>query len=130
MDELSDTTSNSQRLTVVGEFLLDRETIRVWRGNKPLKLSMRQFRLMDVFMRHSGKPLSRKALKELVWGPESSIDEATVNTEIAKLRRAIGGRRRDTPIQTVRKVGFVFEAPKRRASSNQKLVDIDNESRP
>jgi DNA-binding response OmpR family regulator len=48
MDELKDTTEpEPQRLIIVGEFLLDWETIRVWRGNKPLQLSLRQFRLMD-----------------------------------------------------------------------------------
>ena len=101
MDELTNTTGRAlHHLTVVGEFLLDRETIRVWRGNKALQLSMRQFRLLDVFMRHPGEPLSRSALKELVWGPESTIEEATVDAEIVRLRRAIGGRKRDMPIRT------------------------------
>ena len=117
MDEFTDTTGRAlHHLTVVGEFLLDRETIRVWRGNKALQLSMRQFRLLDVFMRHPGEPLSRSALKELVWGPESTIEEATVDAEIVRLRRAIGGRKRDMPIRTARKLGYVFEVPRRRAS--------------
>src|SRR4249919_235672 len=120
MDEFADTTGRAlHHLTVVGEYLLDRETIRVWRGNKALQLSMRQFRLLDVFMRHPGEPLSRRALKELVWGPESTIEEATVDAEIVRLRRAIGGRKRDIPIRTARKVGYVFEIPKRRASSEK-----------
>jgi two-component system phosphate regulon response regulator PhoB len=126
MDESTDTTGRApHHLTVVGEFLLDRETIRVWRGSKALQLSMRQFRLLDVFMRHPGRPLSRRALKELVWGPESMIEEATVDAEIVRLRRAIGGRKRDMPIRTVRKLGYVFENPKRRASSKRKLSIAD-----
>jgi DNA-binding response OmpR family regulator len=131
MDEFTDTTRAAlQHLTVVGEFLLDRETIRVWRGNKALQLSMRQFRLLDVFMRHPGEPLSRRALKELVWGPESTIEEATVDAEIVRLRRAIGGRKRDMPIRTARKLGYVFEIPKRRTSSKRKLSTSDIEGRP
>ena len=131
MDEFTDTTRAAlQHLTVVGEFLLDRETIRVWRGSKALQLSMRQFRLLDVFMRHPGEPLSRRALKEFVWGPESTIEEATVDAEILRLRRAIGGRKRDMPIRTARKLGYVFEIPKRRASSKRKLSTSDIEGRP
>lgn len=103
-----------EHLTVVGEFLIDRETLRAWRGSKSLQLSMRQFRLLDVFMRHAGEPLSRRLLKELVWGFESTIEENTVDAEIMQLRRAIGGRRREAPIRTVRKLGYVFESPKRR----------------
>jgi two-component system, OmpR family, phosphate regulon response regulator PhoB len=117
MDEFTDTTGRAlHHLTVVGEFLLDRETIRVWRGNKALQLSMRQFRLLEVFMRHPGEALSRSALKEFVWGPGSTIEEATVDAEIVRLRRAIGGRKRDMPIRTARKLGYVFEVPRRRAS--------------
>jgi len=131
MDEFTDTTRAAlQHLTVVGEFLLDRETIRVWRGSKALQLSMRQFRLLDVFMRHPGEPLSRRALKEFVWGPESTIEEATVDAEILRLRRAIGGRKRDMPIRTARKLGYVFEIPKRRTSSKRKLSTSDIEGRP
>lgn len=131
MDELTNTTGPAlQHLTVVGEFLLDRETIRVWRANKPLQVSMKQFRMLDVFMRHAGEPVSLTALKELVWGPESTIEEATVAAEIVRLRRAIGGRKREAPIRTVRKLGYVFEIPKRRASPKRKLPASDNESRP
>ena len=131
MDDFTDTTGTAlNHLTVVGEFLLDRETIRVWRGNKALQLSMRQFRLLDVFLRHPGQPLSRKALKEFVWGSESTIEEATVDAEIVRLRRAIGGRKRDMPIRTARKLGYMFELPKRRAISKQKLSTSDIERRP
>jgi two-component system phosphate regulon response regulator PhoB len=91
---------------------------------------MRQFRLLDVFMRHPGEPLSRRALKELVWGPESTIEEATVDAEIVRLRRAIGGRKRDMPIRTARKLGYVFEIPKCRTSSKRKLLTSDIEGRP
>jgi DNA-binding winged helix-turn-helix (wHTH) protein len=55
MDQVKTATGEGLgHLTVVGEFLLDRETIRVWRGDKPLKLSTRQFRLLDVFMQRPG----------------------------------------------------------------------------
>ena len=131
MEEIPGTSGPTQlHLTVVGEFLLDRETIRVWRGDKPLKLSMRQFRLLDVFMGRAGQPLSRKLLKELVWGPDSIIGEATVDAEIVKLRRAIGAGKREAPIQTVRKLGYVFDTPERRAAVEQKLSTSGGESRP
>ena len=130
MNELADSTGRELRhLTVVGDFLLNRETIRVWRGSKALQLSMRQFRLLDVFMRHPGEPFSLKVLKDLVWGIESSVEEATVATEIMRLRRAIGGRKRDAPIRTVRKLGYVFEPPKRRAAIKQGLSISDASTR-
>jgi two-component system, OmpR family, phosphate regulon response regulator PhoB len=130
MGEIATTNGDSlDHLTVVGEFLLDRETIRVWRGDKPLKLSMKQFRLMDAFMRRPGEPVSRKMLKDLAWGPESTVSESTVDAEIVRLRRAIGGRKRDMPVRTARKLGYVFEIPKRRAQSKRTLSTPDVEER-
>ena len=118
MDERVDPAESAphQYLVVVGEFLLDRETIRVWRADKPLKLSLRQFRLMELFMQHARQPLSRRTIKEAVWGAESTIEEATVDAEIVRLRRAIGGRKREAPIRTVRSLGYVFEVRRRRAA--------------
>ena len=130
MDDFRDRAGPSrQYLTVVGEFLLDRETIRVWRGNRPLQISMRQFRLLDVFMRHAGEPLSLSTLKELIWGPGSTIEEATVAAEIMRLRRAIGGRRRESPIRTVRKLGYVFEASRRSAATRERPFISDASTR-
>ena len=131
MDELTDTTELPlPNLVVVGEFLLDRETIRVWRGNKPLQISIRQFRLLDIFMCQPGEPVSLRTLKELVWGSDSTIENATVAAEIARLRRAIGGRKRDAPIRTVRNRGYVFEAHRPRTGNKPKAATADVEKRP
>ena len=98
------------RQTVVGEFLLDRETIRVWRKDEPLQLSMRQFRLLDVFMQQPDKPFSFGELKDAVWGPSSSVQDGTVVAEVARLRRAIGYRSGTNPTKSVRGIGFLFES--------------------
>ena len=109
--------------TVVGDFLLDRQTIRVWRKDKPLKLSMRQFRLMDVFIQRPGQPISRQILKDLVWGSEATVSLASVDAEIVHLRRAIGGRMASSPIRTVRGLGYVFILPRLRRNSRKTSVD-------
>ena len=67
-------------------------------------------------MQHAQHPLSRRAIKEAVWGTESTVEEATVDAEIVRLRRAIGGRKREAPIRTVRSLGYVFEVRRRRAA--------------
>jgi two-component system, OmpR family, phosphate regulon response regulator PhoB len=96
--------------TVVGEFRLDRETIRVWRKDKPLQLSMRQFRLLDLFMRRPDTPFSFQELRLAVWGDSSAIADGTVASEVARLRRALGFRYGKNPLKAVRGIGFLFEA--------------------
>ena len=110
MDDFVASSPNSPpRQIAVGEFLLDRDTIRVWRKNKPLQLSMRQFRLIEVFMQRPGTAFSFQELRLAVWGSSSTIEDATVVSEIGRLRKAIGYRYGKNPIKTVRGVGFMFE---------------------
>jgi two-component system phosphate regulon response regulator PhoB len=126
MEERIDTGSRGPQdhLLVVGDFILDRETIRVWRGEKPLTLSLRQFHLMELFLRHPNQPLSRGVIKEAIWGAQSNIEQATVDAEIVRLRRAIGGRKRDAPLRTVRSVGYVFEIRRRKvAKANAQVAE-------
>lgn len=78
-------------------------------------------------MAHARQPLSRRAIKEAVWGAESTIEEASVDAEIVRLRRAIGGRKRETPIRTVRSLGYIFEVRRRRAAGKS---NTDAEQRP
>ena len=96
--------------TVVGEFRLDRETIRVWRNDKPLQLSMRQFRLLDLFMRRPDTPFSFQELRLAVWGDSSAVADGTVASEVARLRCALGFRYGKNPLKAVRGIGFLFEA--------------------
>jgi DNA-binding response OmpR family regulator len=101
--------SGLPRQISVGEFRLDRETIRVWRKDKPLRLSMRQFRLLDIFMQQPDTPFSFQELRRAVWGDASTIEEATVAAEVARLRHAVGFRYHKNPIKAVRGIGFLFE---------------------
>jgi len=117
MDEFVASTSPSlPRQTTVGEFMIDRETIRVWRKDRPLELSIRQFRLLDIFMQRPNVAFSFKDLKAAVWGANSTIEDATVAAEIARLRHAVGYRYGKNPIKTVRGVGFLFEETPTRSS--------------
>ena len=113
----------------VGEFRLDRETIRVWRKDKPLQLSMRQFRLLDLFMRRPDTPFSFEELRLAVWGSNSAIEDGTVASEVARLRHALGFSYGKNPLKAVRGIGFLFEAvpsrvkPRRpRGPSNRALL--------
>ena len=51
-----------------------------------------------------------------MWGDRNVDRGATVDAEIVRLRRAIGGRKREAPIRTVRSLGYVFEVRRRRAA--------------
>ena len=102
--------SGLPRQTIVGEFRLDRETIRVWRMDKPLQLSMKQFRLLDLFMQRPDNPFSFEELRLAVWGNDSAVEDGTVAAEVARLRHVLGFRYGKNPLKAVRGTGFLFES--------------------
>jgi DNA-binding response OmpR family regulator len=109
MEDRTDQSPAVPSVTIAGEYVLNRETIRVLRGGEPLQLSMRQFRLLEIFMQHPRELLSRTLLKEQVWGPRSTVEDNTVDAEVYRLRQAITRRRHKGPIRTVRRLGYVFD---------------------
>ena len=96
-------------LLTAGDIDLDRETHRVRRGGREIKLGPTEFRLMEFFMQSPGRVFSREQLLDGVWGRDIYVDERTVDVHVGRLRKAINrGRQRD-PIRTVRGAGYALD---------------------
>ena len=93
----------------VAEIELDRETHRVRREGRELKLGPTEFRLLEFFMQAPGRVFSREQLLDNVWGQNIYVDDRTVDVHIGRLRKAINrGTERD-PVRTVRGSGYSLE---------------------
>ncbi|QKV19369.1 phosphate regulon transcriptional regulator PhoB [Oricola thermophila] len=94
----------------VGELELDRETHRVYRSGREIKLGPTEFRLLEFFLQAPGRVFSRAQLLDGVWGEDIYVDDRTVDVHIGRLRKSINfGKMRD-PIRTVRGAGYSLEA--------------------
>jgi two-component system phosphate regulon response regulator PhoB len=92
-----------------GDLELDRETLRVRRGERELYLAPTEFRLLEYLLEQPGRVFSRAQLLDGVWGHTTEIDDRTVDVHIERLREALSkGRERD-PIRTVRSIGYAFD---------------------
>ena len=104
--------SNPEKISTflsAGDIDLDRETHRVRRGGRELKLGPTEFKLMEFFMQAPGRVFSREQLLDGVWGRDIYVDERTVDVHVGRLRKAINrGRQRD-PIRTVRGAGYALD---------------------
>lgn len=78
-------------------------------GGKDVKLTAKEFDLLQLFLNNRGKPLSRKEMLETVWKYDYSGDARTVDVHIRRLREKI---ERDTAnpefIFTKWGVGYYF----------------------
>lgn len=75
-------------------------------GAEPLDLTSREFRLLEVFMNHTGQVLSREQLLGMVWDMDFDPASNVVDVFVRALRGKIGSHR----IETVRGMGYRLRA--------------------
>ena len=91
----------------VGKVTLDLSKHRVEVGGELVKLTGKEFGLLEVMMKKSGRVLSRQFLLEYVWGYEEEVLTRTIDMHIARLRQKLGEEGRER-IQTVERFGYRF----------------------
>ncbi len=73
----------------LGEFLLDTQKHQAFLRGEPLDLTVKEFELLNLFMRNPGRAFSRSELLNRIWGYSFEGYEHTVNTHINRLRNKI-----------------------------------------
>ena len=91
----------------VGKVILDLSKHRVEVDGGNVKLTGKEFGLLEVLMKKSGRVLSRQFLLEYVWGYEEEVLTRTIDMHIARLRQKLGDEGRER-IQTVERFGYRF----------------------
>ncbi len=93
----------------MGDLVLDRAARQLWKQNKLVELSPREFELLLALMERPGQALSRQELLDRVWGEDWVGDPRTLDVHIRWLREKIEPDAA-TPfyIQTVRGHGYRF----------------------
>jgi DNA-binding response OmpR family regulator len=99
-------------MLLAGDLRLDLLARCGWYGEQLIDLPDREFALLEYFMRHPGRVLSRQAILADVWGydedPASNVVDVYVRYVRNRLEKFAGPR---TFISTVRGAGYRFEAP-------------------
>ena len=90
------------------DIVLDPETYKVVRDDKPLKLGPTEFRLLTTFMEKPGRVWSREQLLDRVWGRDIYVDTRTVDVHIGRLRKVLCQYGGPDPVRTVRGAGYAL----------------------
>ena len=89
-----------------GNLVLDRESVTVTAGGKPVQVTAREFEILSLLMAHPKKVYTREQLYEQVWGGEFFGDDNTVNVHISNLRAKLAKASDAEYIKTVWGIGF------------------------
>ncbi len=98
------------RVLTVQDVRLDPATRRVWRGEREIGLSRKEFELLHALMASAGTIVSRDELMREVWDTTFWTSSKTIDVHLGWLRRKLGDdSRRPDLITTVRGRGLRFE---------------------
>lgn len=85
----SNSQENLPRIIVCGSFEMDEERRQVTKNGKPVKLTATEYRLLEVFMKHSDAVFTQTQLVTAVWGPEYADDTGYIRRYVWYLRKKI-----------------------------------------
>lgn len=93
-----------------GSFKIDLSRRIIFKNEKPLQLSNKEFELLEYVIQHRGQVFSREELIETLWGYDYSGTLRTIDVHIRSLRLKI----EDKPVEprhliTVQCIGYKFE---------------------
>lgn len=93
----------------VGDLRLDPNSHVARRGNREIKLTATEYRLLELLMRNAGRGVSRSTILSSVWGLDDEIEENTLDAFISLLRgKLVKGNERQL-IETIRGFGYRFK---------------------
>jgi two-component system, OmpR family, response regulator len=93
-------------VVTVGDLRLNPATHEAWRGDDPLDLSLREFALLEAFMRHPGQVMTRTALLDQAWPAGSDQRSNVVEVYVRYLREKIDRPFGVNSIENVRGAGY------------------------
>ncbi|HMI50809.1 MAG TPA: response regulator transcription factor [Candidatus Saccharimonadales bacterium] len=97
----------AQSLTA-GDITIDVGVREACVGHHPLRLTTIEFEMLEAFVRHAGRPLSREFLSHAAMGRDLGLFDRAVDVHVSNLRRkleAVGGTER---IKTVHGAGYLL----------------------
>ena len=94
----------------IGDLELDPATLGVRRSGREIRLTAREFALLELLARHPGQIFGQERLVESLWDSEFTAESNIVEVYIRSLRRKVDEGRRDGLIETVRGSGYRLRA--------------------
>jgi two-component system response regulator MprA len=85
-------------------------SLQVVRAGKTIKLTKREYDLLEVLTRNAGRVLTKDCIFEQVWGYDSSTGWESIKVYIQYLRNKLNAEGKTNLIHAVRGVGYVLHA--------------------
>ena len=95
----------NERKIVIGDVVLDYDSLTVTRGEEVQELPQKEFMLLYKLLSYPGKIFTRIQLMDEIWGTESETGWETVTVHVGRLRKRFEGWQ-EFEIDSVRGLGY------------------------
>ena len=92
-----------------GDLRLELDTCRLSCGERSVRLSKKEFAMMEKLMANSGKVVTKEQLLLSVWGYELDAEDNNVEVYISFLRKKLKHLKSFVSIKTLRMVGYTLQ---------------------
>ena len=100
-----------EQVLVAGRVRMDVERHEVRVDGEPVSMPLREFELLELFLRHPGRVLTRRQIIERLWGPDYEGDTKTLDVHVKRLRgRVEMDASKPVLITTVRGLGYRLDS--------------------
>ncbi len=93
----------------IGNIVLDSNKYEISVGKKSVKLTNKEFQLIELFILHPGQAFSTEHLMEKIWGYDTESDIDVVWTTIGYVRKKLRQIKANVEIKTMRGIGYALE---------------------
>ena len=93
----------------IGNIILDSNKYEISVGKKSIKLTNKEFQLIELFILHPGQVFSTEHLMEKIWGYDTESDVDVVWTTIGYVRKKLRQIKANVEIKTMRGIGYALE---------------------
>jgi two-component system, OmpR family, copper resistance phosphate regulon response regulator CusR len=98
----------SSNILVYEDLELNLDTKMAFRGGNPIELTVKEFLLLEFFMRNTGRVLSRNEISEKVWEQSFELGSNTMDVYVNILRKKIDKEYAKKLIRTKIGFGYIF----------------------
>jgi len=106
------TRKTEQDVYAFGDYRLDVPARKLTRHDEAIKLSPKEFRLLELFVKRPGRALTRDEILNGVWGYDACVGSRSIDRFVTTLRNKIEPDPHDPIyIHTIREIGYKFEPP-------------------
>jgi two-component system, OmpR family, copper resistance phosphate regulon response regulator CusR len=95
----------------VGDLKVDPATHFVERGGRSIELTGKEFALLEFFVRHPNRVITREMIESHVWGADFRGASNIIESYIHRLRRKIDDPFETRLLETIREVGYRLRRP-------------------